>query len=408
MSLGDTFDQIVDARCAGESKQLWNGFIVSSARQCAKRCEPLSDCNAALYECRNNLCHLFSLCLHRETASGNGTILMHRQGARWPTLPKFVRWQTRAALVIASYGSNLHWLQRLPANATDVVIMRKIDYGLPTLQRRLTHHDVLALLARVEVCMNQNRSGTLDASLNSAVTMSRGGRFGLGWSDADCQQNCACGCHCGNRLPHQRPRLAYFQEIPNYGETKGKGRGGSREPSAYLTFLLEFRDNLPPVIIFTQDDCGKRFSFLCRWGQRLPELHRVLQHQEALYGAGTDWRPPDRSNCLCEQVRSRIRFGPVAASLLNRTDNEMVNWPQKAIFAVSRLAILAQNPHLLRVLYRLVTVERHCGPSSLSWSHMLERMWFAIFDRQINRTRETLLGSHMCTAHSIWTRTSCT
>lgn len=63
---------------------------------------------------------------------------------------------------------------------------------------------------------------------------------------------CNKGCKCRRRGKHQRPWLQYFVTVPNYGQTMKPPFGGSREPFGYLQFILDFWDNLPPVVIFTQ------------------------------------------------------------------------------------------------------------------------------------------------------------
>jgi hypothetical protein len=403
MACGRTFEQIANARCATGSILLGTASLSThSALQCAHTCQLTPSCNAASFECRTSLCQLFVLCLHLEATRRTGSILMHRHGRGWPTEPNRVRWTASVALVVASYGSDLQWLRRLPANATDLVVLRKTDFGMPITKPSVTPQTVLGLLSRYELCMDQNRTGQLDASLNAARTMSRSGpRVGRQWQSSQCRPNCACTCSCGDRLQAQRPHLAYFRAIPNYGITAGPltARGGSREPSAYLTFLLDFRGNLPPVIIFTQDDCGKRFWFLCRWGAKLTHLHFVLRHMETFYGSGSHWRPPDRANCQCEYVFTNYSFGPIASPLFGISHStQEVGWPQKAIFAVSRDAILAQDPSLFKILLRLVIVEGNCGPSTLSWSHTLERSWFLIFNRQPKHVPSS--RHHSCIAES--------
>ena len=57
--------------------------------------------------------------------------------------------------------------------------------------------------------------------------------------------------------------LKYYATIPNYGQTHKLPFGGSREPYGYLQFILDFWDNLPNVMIFSQDDCLARG---CYWG----------------------------------------------------------------------------------------------------------------------------------------------
>ena len=54
----------------------------------------------------------------------------------------------------------------------------------------------------------------------------------------------------------RRQNLAYWTTLPNYGRTSGDTkrfpRGGSRESYVMFQFILDFWDNLPNVILFTQ------------------------------------------------------------------------------------------------------------------------------------------------------------
>ena len=55
--------------------------------------------------------------------------------------------------------------------------------------------------------------------------------------------------------------LVYFQPLRNFGVD-----GGSREAGVYLQFLIDFYDNLPPAMVFSQDDCrGPRGLQDCEW-----------------------------------------------------------------------------------------------------------------------------------------------
>ena len=59
-------------------------------------------------------------------------------------------------------------------------------------------------------------------------------------------------CTCGPRPPAERPVLKYFAVLPNYGQAAGRKQGGSREVVGYLQFVIDFWENLPNVVIFSQ------------------------------------------------------------------------------------------------------------------------------------------------------------
>ena len=105
------------------------------------------------------------------------------------------------------------------------------------------------------------------------------------------------GCMCGPRPRNERPRLQYFAVLPNYGLQQKEPYGGSREPYGYFQFILDFWDNMPPVVIFSQDDCLARG---CAWGNQLPGLPLRLQSWEKEWGARS---LPKQSNCLCKFIR---------------------------------------------------------------------------------------------------------
>jgi len=118
-----------------------------------------------------------------------------------------------------------------------------------------------------------------------------------------------CNCSTWRNDDH---RLAYYRVLPNYGRTDGRvgvdgnnpnPPGGSREAYPYLQFILDFWDNLPNVLIFTQDDCVRR---ACMWMITAPRSIEMLQ----------DWRQhwgeplaPTRANCMCRYMVEH-NYGP--------------------------------------------------------------------------------------------------
>ena len=200
-------------------------------------------------------------------------------------------------------------------------------------------------------------------------------------------QPCPRGCKCGARPAADVPNLAYFAVIPNYGQTGKIPYGGSREPYGYLQFILDFWGNLPPVVIFSQDDCLARG---CAWGARLERLDTALR----------DWPRhfsgiPSASNCFCKFIREDKylnrgyfwwRFMSFAQErMFNVTlarRSSVVTWPQDATFAVGSAAIASQPLWVYESWTRLMTVEKACiRAGTIMWAHSLERLWFEVFDR---------------------------
>ena len=198
-----------------------------------------------------------------------------------------------------------------------------------------------------------------------------------------------------------RPRLQYFAHLPNYGRTHTSPRGGSREPYGYLQFIRDFWDNLPPVVVFSQDDCLARG---CMWGNQLPGLEKRLRHWQQEWGEGT--RITQR-NCLCKFVREH-KFTRTKGyfwykwmaffqeRLLNtslETRSVTVTWPQDATFAVAGSLIRAQPLWMYESLARLTTVESACmGTGSIMWAHALERLWFELLDPDVPKELKPVIG----------------
>lgn len=163
---------------------------------------------------------------------------------------------------------------------------------------------------------------------------------------------------------------------------------------AYLQFILDFWDNLPHVVIFTQDDCLKRG---CGWGAQLPSLPYRLMHWQEEWGAG---KSISRSNCLCKYMREntykrRGYFWYSWMSLMqeNLFSEHMANrsvhvvWPQDAAFGVSAFNIRRQPRWLYEVVQRVLTVEGGCGGGgTIMWAHAMERLWFELFDATLTKS----------------------
>lgn len=303
---------------------------------------------------------------------------MHRWGPSWPAgvTPASVRWQTNATLVIASYHASLAWLSTVPGGVMDVVVYHKHDFSKPN-AAPMTPQDVLSHLAHREECARQR-------SLHYPALPPK----------------CPEGCVCGRRERLARSVLQFFAVLPNYGRTHREPFGGSREPYAYLQFILDFYDNLPPVVIFTQDDSMKRGTV---WGLNLPDLPRRLEHWEKHWGPG---KPPGQSNCLCRYMRETnyrqrgyfwwrwMSFAEerlMSVTLANRS--AVVAWPGDATFAVGGSHIRAQPRWLYELMLRLTTVENACGTSgTILWAHSLERLWFEIFDSKVPKLYREIVG----------------
>lgn len=199
---------------------------------------------------------------------------------------------------------------------------------------------------------------------------------------------CPNQCTCGRRSLEDRPWLQYFAVLPNYGQAVRPPFGGSREPFGFFQFVLDFWDNLPPVTIFTQDDCLARG---CGWGQQLPLLGQRLQMWQRDWGAK---KPISRFNCLCKFVSESnykprgyywYRWMSFAQEQLFGVNvsgrHQTVTWPQDATFAVGRSRIREQPLWMYEAWTRLTTTERACfNAATIQWAHSLERLWFELFD----------------------------
>ena len=229
-------------------------------------------------------CVLYSHCLERVKAPPTArSDVWHQWGPHWPPgkTPAQVEWKTNATVVLVSYHASLAWLRSLPGNIVDLVVYHKADFGRPNITYPpMTADYVLSHLKEQEVC----KGSQAPPSMQRLHHPSR-------------HRGCPDGCVCGKRPLTQRPWLAYFSVLPNYGLQSKEPYGGSREPYGYLQFILDFWDNMPPVVIFSQDDCLARG---CGWGMALPTLAHRLRHWQNEWAPHT---PPSPKNCLCKFIK---------------------------------------------------------------------------------------------------------
>jgi hypothetical protein len=212
--------------------------------------------------------------------------------------------------------------------------------------------------------------------------------------------------HKGNlSIPTQSRRLRFWQPMRNFGEN-----GGSREPVVYLQFALDFRDNLPEMIIFSQDDCA---SGLCPWYRMLSNMlpprdsvssAELSPENQALIDGLREPRSAyvdsfingtvTRDNCFC-QIITEDFFNPqkyywykwmnfLDAEFLslphNESSSDTVIWPVSANFAVARENILRHPPKLYEHVRTLTRVEKKWHDSKcIMWAHTMERLWFHLF-----------------------------
>ena len=173
------------------------------------------------------------------------------------------------------------------------------------------------------------------------------------------------------------------------------------EPFGFFQFILDFWDNLPPVIIFSQDDCLARG---CAWGNQLPLLPRRLRNWESEWGVE---KTPNGRNCLCkfireDKYRSRgyfwyrwMSFAQERVFNVALTDRDnIVTWPQDATFAVGRSWVLGQPRWMYEAMHRLTTVELACkGAGTIMWAHTFERLWFELFDTRVAKSIRPMVGN---------------
>ena len=310
------FDVNMGVECNRGSSKLLNETGIKGVRRCREACAAQVECVAAELDQILGKCMLWRECLYREPAmrvlrgvgQGGGNVdmlgkrratsgvrVMHRVGREWPVPASQVVWRANATIVVASYTYRLDWLRTIP-NAFDVALYHKHDFVASPSGRAHTMSDERLPLHfmrdRPQLCLN----------FRSAAHP----RVGLPLEPCPPDK---CNCSTWRNDDH---RLAYYRVLPNYGRTDGSvgidgnnpnPPGGSREAYPYLQFILDFWDNLPNVLIFTQDDCVHR---ACMWMITAPRSIEMLQ----------DWRQhwgeplaPTRANCMCRYMVEH-NYGP--------------------------------------------------------------------------------------------------
>ena len=263
------FDMTMGVECNRGASNLLNETGIKSVRRCRDACAAQADCVAAELDQILGKCMLWRECLYREPAmrmlygawqgGGNadmqgkrratsGVRVMHRVGREWPVPASQVVWRANATIVVASHTYRLDWLRTIP-NAFDVALYHKHDFVTSQSRRARTMSDERLPLHfmrdQPQLCHNSQGS-----------RWQRWPRVGLPMEPCPPDM-----CDCSTRRNDDH-RLAYYRLLPNYGRTDGKvgtngnnpnPRGGSREPYPYLQFILDFWDNLPNVLIFTQE-----------------------------------------------------------------------------------------------------------------------------------------------------------
>ena len=260
------FDVNMGVECNRGSSMLLRETGIKSVGRCRDACAAQVDCVAAELDQILGKCMLWRECLYREPAmrvlrgmgqgGGNadvwgkrratsGVRVMHRVGREWPVPASQVVWRANATIVVASYTYRLDWLRTIP-NAFDVALYHKHDFVASPSGRARTMSD-----ERLPLHFMRDRP-------QLCRSFSSGGRPRVGLPLEPCPPD-KCNCSTGRNDDH---RLAYYRVLPNYGRTDGKvginGQnpippGGSREAYPYLQFILDFWDNLPNVLIFTQE-----------------------------------------------------------------------------------------------------------------------------------------------------------
>ena len=334
---------------------------------------------------------------------------MHRVGREWPVPAARVKWRTNATLVVASFDYRLDWLRTVPPDLFDVALYRKHDYvanaSLRTahlLDERLPLH---YMRDRPQPCWPTADTARVRSGSDARASYRQ--RIGIPFDPCP-EAFCECGA-ASSAPPHgtraRQHALSYFRVLPNYGRTDGKARaggnrGGSREPYAYLQFIVDFWDNLPNVLIFTQDDCIMLVD-RCIWSAQLALTARMLRDWRQHWGGPP--RKPGRNDCLCKYVTEVDAYkgryywwnwmSVVQAGLFNHTpetrpQNLTLTWPEAANFAVGGRTVRATPKWAYKLLLRLHVSERWCPDGgSIHFAHSMERLWFEVFDPDTPKQR---------------------
>lgn len=411
------FDTTVGVECNRAGVKLRPGrplTMTRNQRVCRELCAREVECTAAQFDMEQGTCELWSECLWRDPATkmvkkatGPGeqrqrtkkVVVMHRVGREWPVPAARVQWRTNATLVVASFDYRLDWLRTVPPGIFDVALYRKHDYvanaSLRTAHLIDERLPLQYMRDQPQPCWPTAAVDSAGGGTSSDLRASYRQRVGIPYEPCP---DSFCECGAASAPGPRKHALSYFRVLPNYGRTGGKAwangfnpnpPGGSREPYAYLQFVLDFWDNLPHVVIFTQDDCIAR---ICPWSSQLARTAQMLRNWRQHWG-----RPhvPTRENCLCKYTLEKDAYkgryfwwqwmSVVQAGLFNHTPEtrplkETLTWPQDANFAVGGRTIRATPKWAYEVLLRLHVSERWCNGGSIHFAHSMERLWFEVFD----------------------------
>jgi hypothetical protein len=101
---------------------------------------------------------------------------------------------------------------------------------------------------------------------------------------------------------HAGTNLRYYAHLPNFGR-----KGGGRESAVYFQFLLDFYDNLPELVIFSQDEMGQWAGALQGPTSRDSEHPSTLREESTLLSA----KPLlARTNCMCSWISENFYVRP--------------------------------------------------------------------------------------------------
>jgi hypothetical protein len=179
--------------------------------------------------------------------------------------------------------------------------------------------------------------------------------------------------------------IRYFTHMPNVGIN-----GGSRETAVYLKYILDFYDNLPPVVIFSQDEPGEGSWRTWLDGPK-PHLKEVTATSDlaSRFGAFT------KEACMCKWTTETFYqphlygwFDMMNWYNMNFLGNDWyrdsnttkigfpkteVHWPNAAFFATTREAIRRRSTNLYQTSLTLLRVEfKHRGWKTLEWANAFE------------------------------------
>lgn len=348
-----SFAPTPSVRCVAPDSARLGTMVPASVHACMRRCLTLPGCVAVERFLPNSSCVFFSECLHREHAEGH--IVAHYRPSPLPFPAAHIRWRTGVAVVVASYRKNLSDIATFLRNFTqpaDLVVYHKHDFN-----------------------------GSIDVP--------------NGWWQHVLDE-------CG--LSEHRKLLSYLQVLPNHGKTKrtapNEPSGGSREPYVFLQFLVDFYDNLPTMVLFSQDDHHNRGMYASGVANNALVSMLAGESAAALATYATVARRPDGNSCFCRIARNgrfnTTGFYPIIAGLRNELFGQSTSvhdptlpgfehtFPMAARFAIGRADVLARPRWLYELLVRLTTAEQvWYWISSTYIANVFERLWFVLFDVEL-------------------------